>query len=102
MTCLGQCNHSLNFKQFQLSDAAYKENFCTFYEALKLQTGKLPFGTKSLVNTIREQPDSEGTKPSGVTNWKDLKNDGAWNYYKGLDKKKDKVLENRAHELNMA
>ena len=40
MTCLGQCNNSLNFKQFQLSDAAYKENFCTFYEALKSQTGK--------------------------------------------------------------
>ena len=30
MVCLGQCNHILNFKQFQLSDAAYKENVCTF------------------------------------------------------------------------
>ena len=77
MTCLGQCDNSLNFKQFQLSDAAYKEKVCTFYEALKSQTGKLPFSTKSLVYTIRERPDSEVTKPSGVTNWRDLTDDEA-------------------------
>ena len=31
-----------------------------------------------------------------------MTDDGAWNYYKGLDQKEAKVLETRADELNMA
>ena len=39
MTYLGQCNYSLNFKKFQLSDAAYKENVCTANWKTSIQYG---------------------------------------------------------------
>lgn len=51
---------------------------------------------------IKEQPDSEGTKPSGVMNWKNMTHDQAWNYYWGLDKREAKVLESKADELTMS
>lgn len=69
---------------------------------MKSQTGKFPFGIALLLTIIKEQPDGEGTKPSGVMNWKDMTNDQAWNYYQSLDKREAKVLENKADELNMS
>ena len=54
------------------SEAAYKDNVRIFFESLKSQTGKFPFGIASLLTIIKKQPDGEGTKPSDVMNWKDI------------------------------
>ena len=72
MSSLCWCEHSITHKQNSHSEAEYKDNVRIFFESLKSQTGKFPFGIASLLTIIKEQPDGEGTKPSGVMNWKDI------------------------------
>lgn len=66
MSSLRRCEQGAYYKQHSLPKTSCKDNVQIFFDLLKLQTRKFPFGIVLLLTIIKEQPDSEGTKPSGV------------------------------------
>ena len=102
MTCLERCKQTVRLEQNDAPHGSFKEELKNRFQSLKTHAGKFPLGTTSLTTVVRDQDDNTGTKPSGVTSWKKITSEQAWEYYRNASNDEAAALEKKADKLTMS